>query len=218
MWTSKFAPMLTPNIYIGALIRKRHTFTGWQLFGVWCFLYAVLEATPLIVLSTDHCNLEFQCISLPSELLTVSGVTAPAEKIQALQPGTAQAILARAQRLANFNSNLLNRTAGNPAATPAATPAPQPVALFATAIPSPLPHPIVTHESSDEEETNEDMASISRNTINPRMYQGAFHEASYIIKHYTKSKTMKKGSRIDEDLLAAQTDEVMEARSSRIHT
>ena len=54
------------------------------------------------------------------------------------------------------------------------------------------------------------MAAIQRNTINPRVYQGAFQEADFIIKQYTKCKTMKKGSRTDEELLAAQTDEVME--------
>ena len=95
LWTSTIAPMLTTNIYTGSPLRRRQTFTGWQLCGLWCFLYVVLDATPLITLSTDTCNLEFQCISLPSELLTISGATAPLGKLQALPPATAQAILAR---------------------------------------------------------------------------------------------------------------------------
>ena len=181
--------MLTTNIYTGALLRKRQTFTGWQLFGLWCFLYVVLESTPLIVLSTDTCNLEFQCISLPSEFLTISGAQTPLGKVQALPPATAQAILARAQRVAN------RAAANNTTATPAAaTPAPKPVALFAAHIPAPVGAPTATNESSDEEEANTKMASISRDAINPRVYQGAFKEASYIIKQYTKAKTMKNGS------------------------
>ena len=181
--------MLTTNIYTGVPIRRRHTFTGWQLFGLWCFLYAVLETTPLIVLSTDTCNLEFQCISLLTESLTTSGATTPLGKTLALPPGTAQAILARAQRVANRAANS-NHTAGTPAT---ATPTPKPVAPFATATPAP-PQPIATRESSDDEENNTDMASIPRNTINPRVYQGAlnFQEANFIIKQYTKCKTMKK--------------------------
>ena len=131
--------MLTANIYTGAPLRRRQTFTGWQLCGLWCFLYVMLDATPLIALSTDTCNLEFQCISLPSELLTSSGATAPLGKLQALPPATAQAILARAQRVANRAAQT------NPTATPAkTTPTPKPVALFATATPAP-PQPIATH-------------------------------------------------------------------------
>ena len=127
--------MLTTNIYTGVPIRRRQTFTGWQLCGLWCFLYAILDATPLIPLSTDTCNLELKCIPLPSEFLTISGATTPISigKLQALPPGTAQAILDRAQRVANRAAN------SNPAAaTPAtAKTTPKPVALFATATPAP---------------------------------------------------------------------------------
>ena len=173
--------MLTTNIYTGALLRKRQTFTGCQLFGLWFLLCALLDVTPLIVLSTDTCNLEFQCGLLPSEFLTISGATTPAGKLQALQPATAQAILPRAQRLANFSLNRAAAQAGTPAATPAATaPAPQPVAPFPVVPPAPSTHPIGQYESSDEEETNNEMATVPRNTINPRVYQGAFNEANYI--------------------------------------
>ena len=197
--------MLTTNIYTGALLRKRQTFTGCQLFGLWCFLYVVLEATPLIVLSTDTCNLEFQCISLPSEFLTISGATTPQARLQALPPATAQAILDRAQRVANRAAT--NNTTTTPAK---ATPKPKPVALFGTSTPALPPHPIATYESSEDEENETKMATVQRNTINPRVHQGAFQEANFIIKQYTKCKTMKKGSRTEEELLAAQTDEVME--------
>ena len=71
-------------------------FIGWQLFSLSCFLYAVLDITPLIVLSTETYNLEFQCVLLLSESLTILGATTPAGKLQALQPVTAQAILSRA--------------------------------------------------------------------------------------------------------------------------
>ena len=133
------------------------------------------------------CLADFNILNSPSALLN------------SLNPATAQAVLARAARV-------MNRSRETPA--PAARrklvpPAPTPIGTPPGTTPATTP----TLAGSDIEEEDVTMAQASSD---PLQYNGAFKQSDFVLKQAMKAKLTRKGTRTSEELLAYQTDQVIE--------
>ena len=108
--------------------------------------------------------------------------------------------MARAARAANPNRGVPVNSTG--------APAPIPIPSF---VPTPGTAPPAYYSDSEEE----NMAGLTGYdvTINPDplVYRNAFKESEFILRQAMKARITKQGTRTDEELLAFQTDQVIEA-------
>ena len=148
---------------------------------------------------TNYTELDYS--GYPPEVFTISGAPAtPTQLLQAITPATAQLVLARAAR-----ANKANRGVAAPA----------PTALFAktttttTSNPNPNPIPAPTGATADSE-SDDEYTTMATQSTDPLAYSSAFKESEFILKQVMKARITKKGSRTDEELLAFQTDQVIE--------
>ena len=149
------------------------------------------EAYDFVSCNTDSgkfdtaCFADFKISNSPSALLN------------SLSPATEHAILARAARVTNRNiatpAPATRRKLTAPAPTPVGTP------------PGPTPATTPTGSDSEEEEF-----TMSQASSNPLQYSGAFKESVFVLRQAMKAKVTKKGTRTSEELLAYQTDQVIE--------
>ena len=184
--------MLTCNIYTGVLKRRRRPWPAFPLFVLWWVLFFV-SCAALLFTELDYSR-------FPPEVLKISGAPAtPTQLLQIITPATAQAVLARAARAANPNRGVKTPTALF-ATTPTTPTHPTPTPIRA-------PAPAGTAAYSDNEEDDKTMTTQH---TDPLAYSSAFKESEFILKKVMKARITKKGSRTDEELLAFQTDQVIE--------
>lgn len=185
--------MLTFNIYTGGLQRpsRRQSWTAFPFFLLWWVIVFISFAALLL---TNYTELDYS--GFPPEDLKISGAPAtPTQLLNSITPATAQAVLARA---VNPNRGVATPTA---LFTTHTTTAPtRPIHT-----PAPATAPAGSYSDSDEEETTK-----MTTTSDPLAYSTAFRESEFILKQVMKARITKKGSRTDDELLAYQTDQVIE--------
>ena len=153
------------------------------------------------LLFTDYTELGH--FGFPLEDLKFSGAPAtPTQRLNRITPATAQAVLARAARAAKPNRGVATPTAlfPNTNITTQWPSHPTPVTVHI-----PIPSGATTYIDSEDEEVN-----MATPTTGPLAYTTAFKESEFILKQVMKARITKKGSRTNDELLAFQTDQVIE--------
>ena len=189
--------MLTFNIYVTQACYSVAVDRGlrFRFFFLWWVLCFVSFAG---LLFTDYTELDHS--GFPPEDLKNSGAPAtPTQLLNSITPATAQAVLARAARAANRNRGGATPTALFPNTTTTTPSGP-----IQTTVQAP-PNPGATAYSDSDED---DMTMAPQ--ADPLAYTSAFKESEFILKQMMKARITKKGSRTDEELLAFQTDQVIE--------
>ena len=120
--------------------------------------------------------------------------------LNSITPATRQAVLARAARAAKPNRGVATPAAlfSKPNTTTPSHPTPVTVHI-------PIPSGTTAYSDSEDDEVN-----MATPTTGPLAHTTAFKENEFILKQVMKARITKKGSRTDEDLLAFQTDQVIE--------
>ena len=191
--------MLTFNKLTGVFTRRRRSFSAQFLFISWFLLYLFVNIPTSDTLFTTAFRIHHDpySSSFPSEVFKISGTpSTPTQILQALSQQTAHQILTRAQ------------TSANPNRGPAPAPAPIPAPVF---VPAPGPAPAASYSDSEDE----NMAGMTGHeaTIHddPLSYKNAFRESEFVLRQAMKARVTKQGTRSDEELLAFQTDQVVES-------
>ena len=175
------------------LQRRRRSWTAFPFFFLWWVIVFISFAA---LLFTNYTELDYS--GFPPEDFKISGApSTPTQLLSSLNPATAQAVLARAARAAQPNRGVA-----------------APTALFAnstttTANPTPGPATATAPTGPDSDSEEED-TTMTTKTSDPLAYNTAFRESEFILKQVMKARIPKKGSRTDEELLAYQTDQVIE--------
>ena len=189
--------MLTFNKLTGVFVRRRHSFSTELLLVLWFFLYLSVNLTTSDTLFTTAFRIQhdpYSFSNFPEEQFTISGTPiTPTQLLQSLSQATTQAVLARAARAANPNRGVPTQPA-----------APVPLPVF---IPAPVSHGAPTYFSDSDDET---MAQQTPSD-DPLAYKNAFKEGEFILRQAMKARITKQGTRTDDELLAFQTDQVVEA-------
>ena len=137
----------------------------------------------------------------PPGVLKISGAPAtPTQLLNSITPATAQAVLARAAGAANPT-----RGVATPVALFTNTTTTTPNRPIQTTVQAPIPSGATSYSDSGEEE-----ATMATTTADPLAYSTAFKESEFILKQVMKARITKKGLRTDDELLAFQTDQVIE--------
>ena len=164
-----------------------------------CFVRVSFAA----VIFTDCTELDYS--GFPPEDLKISGAPSTPthdQLLNSITPATAQAVLERAARAANRHRGVTTPTALFPNTIASTTTPSHPTPVTG---PIPVPSGAAAYSDSEDEEVN-----MATPTTGPLAYTSAFKESEFILKQVMKARITKKGSRTDEELLAFQTDQVIE--------
>ena len=191
--------MLAFNKPTGVFVRRRHSFSAGFLLVLWFRLDLFVNLPTSGALFTAAFRIQHDPYSsnFPEEHFAISGTrapTTPAQLLQSPSQATARAVLARAARAANPNRGV--NTPSGPVAVPVFVP-----------VPAPGPAPAGAYFSESEDE---DMAQLTMHE-DPLSYKTAFKESEFVLRQAMKARTTKQGTRTEEELLAFQTDQVIES-------